>query len=68
MNSIIFLFLAVEPVFKRIVKDTHWPTKTALKRITIIGIHHDISLLSYYSSTKQKLQTKRDLAPQKIYR
>ena len=47
----------LHPILKRIFLETNWAPKEAMKRIYAIGIHTEISLLSYYSLTKEALET-----------
>ena len=41
------------PIMERIHIETNWLPKEAMKRILILGIHPEISLLSYYSIVRE---------------
>ena len=44
------------PVFKQIILETNWNAKTALKKLYVVGINEDGSLLSYYSLSEEILK------------
>ena len=50
-------FKNLYPIMKRIYLETGYPPETAMKKILIIGIHPEISLLFYYSMTVERLHT-----------
>ncbi len=59
-------YYVVEPLFKKIILETGWSTKTALKRIYIIGhiVYAEGSLFSYYSLTKENLKKSKEISDQ----
>ena len=43
----------LHPLMKKIYLETNWPEKKAVQRIYFVGIHSEVSLLSYYSMTRE---------------
>ena len=48
-------YKTLTPLMKRIYLDTGWTPKMAMKKMTVIGIHPERSLLSDYTRTVEKL-------------
>ena len=49
------------PIMERIYAETNWLPKEAMKRILVLGMHSELSLLSYYAVAKELIQ--RDKPP-----
>ena len=44
------------PIMERIYTETNWQPKEAMKRILVLGMHSELSLLSYYAMAKELIQ------------
>lgn len=44
------------PLMERIYTETNWQPKEAMKRILVLGMHSELSLLSYYALAKELIQ------------
>ena len=50
----------IYPLMNRILLDTNWPPKKAIKRIYTIGVLLEVSLLSHYSMARETMMKKKD--------
>ena len=56
-------FQELEPLLTQIFLETGWSAKSAMKRLSAIGIDHENSLFACYAMIEEKLRKKGELAP-----
>ena len=55
-------FQSLEPLLTQISLETDWPSKSAMKRMYVIDIYQEISLLANYTMVEESLGKKDELA------
>ena len=55
-------FQSLEPLLTQISLETNWPAKSAMKRMYVIGIQDEISLIANYTMVEEILDKKDELA------